>query len=170
MAGYNKLNKRPALRDAILRNQVTTLLWNGRLETTHARAKAVQRIAEKIIALAVRTYDDTVTVQKDTVDSKGVKSKREVINDGPKKLAARRKIMAQVYDVQEQRAPKEPKADFIARTEDIKHPLLEKIFNVYAPKYAQRAKEAGVGGGYTRVIKLGSRRGDAAEMAVVELV
>ncbi len=170
MAGYNKLNKRPALRDAILRNQVTTLLWNGRLETTYARAKAVQRIAEKIIALAVRTYDDTVTVQKDTVDSKGVKSKREVINDGPKKLAARRKIMAQVYDVQEQRAPKEPKADFIARTEDIKHPLLEKIFNVYGPRYKKRAEEMGTNGGYTRVVRLGARRGDAAEAAIIELV
>ena len=58
MAGYNKLNKRPDLRDAILRNQVTSLLWNGKLETTFARAKAVQRIAEKIIALAVMNSDN----------------------------------------------------------------------------------------------------------------
>ena len=170
MAGYNKLNKRPALRDAILRNQVTTLLWNGKLETTFARAKAVQRIAEKIIALAVKTYDDTVTVQKDAVDSKGVKVKREVINDGSKKLAARRKIMAQVYDVQEQRAEKEAKADFIARTEGIKHPLMEKIFNVYGPRYKQRAEELGTNGGYTRVVRTGPRRGDAAEGAIIELV
>ena len=170
MAGYNKLNKRPDLRDAILRNQVTSLLWNGKLETTFARAKAVQRIAEKIIALAVKTYDDTVTVQKDAVDSKGVKVKREVVNDGPKKLAARRKIMAQVYDVQEQRAEKEAKADFIARTEGIKHPLMEKIFNVYGPRYKQRAEELGTNGGYTRVVRTGPRRGDAAEGAIIELV
>ena len=170
MAGFNKLNKRPALRDAILCNQVTTLLWTGRLETTYARAKAVQRIADKIIALAVKTYDDTVTVQKDVVDSKGVKSKREVINDGAKKLAARRAVMAQVYDVQEQRADKESKADFVARTESIKHPLIEKIFNVYGPKYKKRAEELGTNGGYTRVIKAGPRRGDAAEVAIIELV
>jgi len=120
--------------------------------------------------LAVKTYDDTVTVQKDSVDSKGVKVKREVINDGPKKLAARRKIMAQVYDVQEQRAEKEAKADFIARTEGIKHPLMEKIFNVYGARYKQRAEELGTTGGYTRVVRTGPRRGDAAEGAIIELV
>ena len=170
MAGYNKLNKRPSIRDAIIRNQVTTLLWTGRVETTYARAKAVQREAEKIIALAVKTYDDTVTVTKDSVDEKGVKVKKEVINDGPKKLAARRKITACVYDVQEQRQPKEAKGAFVARTEGIKHPLLEKIFNVYGPRYKARAEQKGTNGGYTRVVKTGPRRGDAAEGAIIELV
>lgn len=170
MAGYSKLGKRPSIRDAILRNQVTALLWTGKVETTLPRAKAVQRVAEKIITLAVNTYKDTVTVKKSVVDEKGVSSKKEVINDGPQKLAARRKIMAQVYDAQEQRLPKESKSDFIARTEDIKHPLLEKIFNVYAPKYAARKEETGQGGGYTRIIKCGPRRGDAAERAIIELV
>ena len=65
---------------------------------------------------------------------------------------------------------KESKANFIARTENIRHPLIEKIFNEYAPKYAQRGKEKGQKGGYTRVIKLGARRGDSAEVAVIELV
>ncbi len=170
MAGYNKLGKRASIRDAIICRQVTDLLWYGKVETTYARAKAVQRVAEKIITLAVNTYQDTVTVTKTVTDDKGVKSKKEVINDGPKKLNARRKIMAQVYDIQEQRAEKESKSAFIARTEGIYHPLLEKIFNVYGPRYANRKEETGQGGGYTRVVKVGSRRGDAAEVAIIQLV
>ena len=69
-----------------------------------------------------------------------------------------------------QRKPKESIEAFEARTEDIKHPLLEKIFNLYAPKYAARIKEVGQGGGYTRIVRLGARRGDSAEMAIVELI
>ena len=78
--------------------------------------------------------------------------------------------MSKLYDIQEVRAEKESKAAFVARTEDIKHPLIEKIFNVYAPKYAKRREELNNGGGYTRVIKLGTRNGDNALMAIVELV
>ena len=78
--------------------------------------------------------------------------------------------MAYVYDIQEQRKDKEPLADFEARTKDINHPLVEKIFNVYAPKYAERAEKLGQGGGYTRIVKIGQRRGDATEMAIVELI
>lgn len=165
-----KLGRPSKERNALLRGQVSTLLWNGKIETTLAKAKATARQAEKIITLAMNTYEDTLKVVKEVKGADGKKVKQEVLNDGPKKLAARRKIMAYVYDLQEQRKPKESKEAFNARIEGINHPIVEKIFNVYAPKYAERAKQVGQGGGYTRVIKLGQRRGDATEMAVVELV
>ena len=169
MAGFKKLSKRPALRDSIMRNQVTTLFWKGKVETTLARAKNVAREAEKLLTKAINTYTDTVKVTK-TVMVDGVATKKEVINDGPKKLNARRALMSYLYDAQEQRGAKEAKSDFIERTEHINHPLLEKIFNVYAPKYAERKQELGQGGGYTRIVKLGPRRGDGAEGAIVSLV
>ena len=153
-----------------IRGQASSFLWDGKIETTVARAKTLQSYVEKILTLAINSYEDTVKVTKTEVDSKGVKIKREVVNDGPKKLAARRAIMSKLYDRQEQRKDKESKATFIARTADINHPLIEKIFNVYAPKYAERAKELGQKGGYTRILKLGTRRGDNAPMALVELV
>lgn len=166
----DKLGRPSKERNAMLRNQVTDLLWNGKVETTLAKAKSVRSIAEKLLTAAINSYDDTVKVEKEIKDAKGVKVKKEVVNDGPKKLNARRKLMSYLYDKQEQRGEKETKASFVARTEGINHPLIEKIFNVYAPKYAERAKKLGQGGGYTRIIKLGARRGDAAEMAVVELI
>lgn len=165
-----KLGRPSKERNAMLRGQVSSLLWNGKIETTFAKAKATARMAEKIITLAVNSYEDTLKVVKEIKGADGKKVKQEVLNDGPKKLAARRKIMAYVYDLQEQRKPKESITAFQARVEGINHPIVEKIFNVYAPKYAERAKQVGQGGGYTRVIKLGQRRGDATEMAVVELV
>ncbi len=165
-----KLGRPSKERNAMLRGQVSTLLWNGKIETTLAKAKSTARVAEKIITLAINTYQDTLKVVKDIKGADGKKVKKEVLNDGPKKLAARKKIMGYVYDLQEQRKPKEKMEAYKARIEGINHPLLEKIFNVYAPKYAERAKTSGQGGGYTRITKLGSRRGDAAEMAIVELV
>lgn len=165
-----KLGRPSKERNALLRGQVSTLLWNGKIETTLAKAKATARVAEKIITLAINSYEDTLKVVKEVKSADGKKVKQEVLNDGPKKLAARRKIMSYVYDLQEQRKPKESITAFQARIEGINHPIVEKIFNVYAPKYAERAKQSGQGGGYTRVIKLGQRRGDASEMAVVELV
>lgn len=166
----DKLGRPSKERSAMLRGLVTDLLWYGKIQTTLAKAKSVRSEAEKLLTAAIKTYKDTVTVTKEIKDDKGVKVKTEVVNDGPKKLAARRKIMAYVYDKQEQRGEKESKTAFQARVEGINHPLLEKIFNVYAPKYAERAEKLGQGGGYTRIIKLGVRRGDAAEMAVIELI
>ena len=158
MAAVKKLGRPTDERLAVLRNQATALLWNGKITTTVEKAKAVRSYAEKLITLAVNSYEDTVKVTK------------EVVNDGPKKLNARRKLMASLYDVQEQRAQKEAKADFEKRTAGVAHPLIEKMFNVYAPKYAKRKQELGQGGGYTRILKLGARRGDNAEMAIIELV
>lgn len=166
----DKLGRPSKERNAMLRGQVSSLLWNGKIETTLAKAKSTARMAEKIITLAINTYEDTVKVEKQVKGADGKKTKTVVLNDGAKKLAARRKIMGYVFDLQEQRKPKESMEAYKKRIEGINHPLLEKIFNVYAPKYAERAKTSGQGGGYTRIIKLGARRGDAAEMAVVELV
>ena len=165
-----KLNRPTDERLAILRSLATNLLWYGKIETTLERAKEVRTYAEKLLTKAINTYEDVVKVMKDTVDAKGVKSQKEVVNDGAKKLAARRDIMSKLYDIQEIRAEKESKADFVKRTQDIKHPLIEKIFNVYAPKYAKRKETLGNGGGYTRIVKLGTRNGDNAEMAIIELV
>ena len=166
----SKIGRPTKERTALLRNQVSYLLWNEKLETTLAKAKAVRSVAEKFITLAINSYEDTVKVVKTVTNEKGVKVKQEFINDGPKKLNARRKMMAYLYDLQEVKGEKESKAAFRAKTKDINHPLIEKMFNVYAPKYAARAKELGQGGGYTRITKLGDRRGDNAEKALVELV
>lgn len=166
----NKLGKRTDLRMAILRGQLTDFLWNGSIETTIDRAQSVARLAEKVLTLAVNSYKDTIEVEKPYVNEKGEKTTRKVLNDGAKKLNARRKIMSMVNDVQEQRVEGEKKSAFKVRTEDVKHPLLEKIFNVYAPKFGARAEETGSKGGYTRMIKLGMRRGDAAMMVKLELI
>lgn len=165
----SKLGRPSKERLAVLRNQVSYLLWYGKIETTVAKAKSVASKAEKILTLAINSYEDNVTVKKMiTVDGKKVE--KEVVNDGVKKLNARRKMMEFLYDLSEQREKGESLENFKNRTDGVNHPLVEKIFNVYAPKYAERAKELGNFGGYTRVLKLGARRGDAAEMAIVELI
>ena len=170
MAQIKRLGRPSKERNAVTRNQATDLLWMGKITTTVAKAKALRSFVEKILTKAINTYEDTVKVQKTVVDEKGNKVVTEVLNDGAKKLAARRWIMAKLYSVKELRQKGETKEAFIARTEKIKNPLIEKIFNVYAPKYATRAKELGQGGGYTRIVKLGLRKGDAAEMAMIELI
>lgn len=165
----DKLGRASKERMAVLRGQVTALFENGRIETTVAKAKSTASKAEKIITLAKKTYQDNLTVTK-TVTVDGKKVEKEVVIDGPSKLNARRKIMAFLYEAPEKRQKDESLENFKARTEGVNHPLIEKIFNVYAPKYADRAKEVGTDGGYTRVIKTRARRGDAAELAIVELI
>ena len=165
-----KLGVNATQRIALLKNQATNLLWYGKIETTEARAKEVASYVSKILTLAVNTYTDTVETEVTVKDAKGKETKKTLLKDGNKKLNARRKIMSMVNDVQEVKGFKESKADFKKRTEDIKYPLIEKIFDEYAPKYASRKEEKGQGGGYTAIYKLGPRKGDAAEVAIITLV
>ena len=158
---YRKLGRPSDQREAMLRGLVSQLIWNGRIETTLARAKEVRSIAEKIITKAIREYENTVTVTK---------AGEEYVNDAPSKLAVRRQIMAYLYDIPETKGEKESKYDYNKRTKDNNHPIVEKLFRDIAPKYDKRAKELGQGGGYTRILKKGPRRGDAAEVVILELV
>ena len=164
-----KLGMTPTQRMADLRNQASNLLWFGRIETTLGRAKELRPYVEKIITLAMNSFEDVVETTVTTKDKKGKEVTTKMYKDGAKKLAARRKIISLTYDIQEQRG-KETMADFKARTEGVQHPLIEKIFDEIAPKYAQRAEELGQRGGYTRIYKLGERRGDAAPVAIIELI
>ena len=165
-----KLGKPTDQRLAMLSNLATDILWFGHIETTFDRAKAAAKIVEKIITLAINSYEDVVTVEKTTLDASGKEKKVTVSKDGVKKLNARRQIIAMIEDRQEQRKKGEKLVDFEVRTQGIKMPLVEKIFDEIAPKYAARANELGQKGGYTRVIKTSVRRGDNAQMALVELV
>ena len=166
----SKLGKRTDQRMAMLKNQVSELLWYGQIETTVDRAKAVRSLAEKYITIAMRAYQDDVKVTKTVTNAKGVKNEVAFTNDGPKKLAARRRLMAELVDLKEVKGDKESKSAYKARIKDTKHPLIEKIFKEYAPKYDARKNELGQGGGYTRILKTGTRRGDAAETCILKLI
>lgn len=159
-----KLGKASDQRDAMLRNLTTALLYNGKIVTTVARAKEVRPIAEKLITLAVSEYKNTVTVEKETRNDKQQIVKVEKVNDLPSKLHARRQIMAYLYDVPAAREDKETKREYAARTKSAGSLVVEKLFQELAPKYDGR------NGGYTRILKMGPRRGDGAEMAVLELI
>ena len=166
----SKLGKRTDQRMAMLKNQVSELLWYGQIETTVDRAKAVRSLAEKYITIAMRAYQDDVKVTKIVTDAKGAKKEVVFTNDGAKKLAARRRLMAELVDLQEIKGAKESKSAYKARIKDTKHPLIEKMFKEYAPKYDARKNELGQGGGYTRILKTGTRRGDAAETCILKLI
>ncbi len=170
MALERKLGKKTDVRLQMVYSQASELLWHGKIETTVDRAKEVRKVAEKMLTIAINTYEDTVTVTKQKLNQKDEKIDVTFVNDGPKKLAARRKLMANLEDLQEIQGEKEKKADFKKRTQEVNHPLVEKLFREYAPKYAKRAEELGQKGGYTRIIKLGARRGDNAETCILELV
>ncbi len=159
-----KLGKATDQRLAMLRNLTTAFLWNGKLVTTEKRAKEVRPIAEKLITLAVREYKNTETVTKQSRNDKQQIIEREVMNDLPSKLHARRQMMSFLYDLQETKAKDESKSAYKERTKENRHPVVEKLFREIAPKYDGR------NGGYTRITKMGPRRGDAAEMVILELV
>ena len=178
MAKYRKLSRTSSQRKALLRNQVTNLLYHGRIVTTEAKAKEVQKIAEGIIAMAVREKDnfDEVTVQakvarkdkdgkrvKEVVDGKKVTVYDEVDKtikkDKPSRLHARRQMLQILYPVTE--VPTE----LAGRKRNTKKvDLPAKLFDEIAPKYVDRK------GGYTRIVKIGERKGDGAMTVVIELV
>ncbi len=178
MAQYRKLGKTQSQRKALLRNQVTALIYKGKIVTTEARAKEVRKIADGLIALAVKEKDnyETVTVMakvarkdkdgkrvKEVVDGKKVtvydEVEKTIKKDKPSRLNARRKMLSVLYPVTE--VPKQA-AGRKKNTKKIDLPA--KLFDEIAPKYANRS------GGYTRIIKLGQRKGDAAMEVILELV
>ena len=201
MAKYRKLGRTSDQRKALLRNQVTALLYNGKIVTTEARAKEVRKLVEPLITLAVKEKDNfetvkvTAKVARKDKDGKRVKQivdkntkavlsethrdkdgkilriengmtvtvydevEKEIKKDLPSRLHARRQIMKVLYPVKE--VPNTP-AGRKKNTKEIN--LADKIFDEYAPKYANRK------GGYTRIIKIGPRKGDAAMEVVLELV
>ena len=165
-----KLGRVAQQRKALLRNQVTGLIRHGRIETTLARAKEIRSLADQLVTLAVRTYDSTVTAKKEYHNDKGQIVEVEVTNDLPAKLHARRLMMACLYDVKEDKKRDESKSEYRERTKDNRHPVVEKLFREYGPKYRARNAEKNCAGGYTRIYRLGPRRGDAAEMCVIEMV
>ena len=165
-----KIGRTSEQRMALLRNQASELLWYGKIKTTQAKAKALQPYVEKIITKAISVYDLNEESEIKKTDAKGKEVTQKVIKDSPKKLAVRRALMGKLRDLQEIKGFNEKKSEYKARTKDIQHPLMEKLFNEIAPKYAQRKEELGQGGGYTRIYLLGERRGDAAEEAIIELV
>lgn len=171
MALYRKLGRPGDQRKAILRTLVSALIWNGKIETTEARAKEVRGIAERLITLALKEYNNTVMVTKEHNNEKGQSVSMEVKNDSPSKLHARRQIMSYLYDLKEIRKKDENSKTYLERTKDIKHPIMEKLFGEIAPKYDKRREtNNGQSGGYTHIIKKGPRRGDAAEVVILELV
>ena len=178
MAGYRKLGRTASQRKALLRNQVTNLLYHGKIVTTEAKAKEIRKIAEHLITLAVKEKDnfETVTVKakvarkdengkrvKEVVDGKKVdvfdEVDKEIKKDMPSRLHARRQMNKVLYGitvVPTEAAGKKKNT----KTVDV----ADKLFDEIAPKYADRK------GGYTRIVKIGQRKGDAAMEVFIELV
>lgn len=178
MAKYRKLGRTASQRKALLRNQVTMLLQHGKIRTTEAKAKEICKIAEGLIASAVKEKDnfEEVTIKakvakkdaegkrvKEVVDGKKVTVYEEVEKtikkDNPSRLHARRQMLKVLYPVTEV-----PTAAAGKKKNTKEVDLVDKLFTEIAPKYADR------NGGYTRIIKIGQRKGDAAMEVILELV
>ena len=178
MAKYRKLGRTSSQRKALLRNQVTALLNNGKIVTTEAKAKEIRKIAEGLIAMAVKEKDnyEEVTVKakvarkdengkrvKEVVDGKKKTVYDEVDKtikkDMPSRLHARRQMLKVLYPVTEV-----PTAQAGRKKNTKEVDLVAKLFDEIAPKYADRK------GGYTRIVKIGQRKGDAAMEVLIELV
>lgn len=124
-----KLGRTAEQRQALLRNQASELLWYGKITTTKAKAKELKPYVEKIITKAIKVYDDNIEIDVVKTDKKGKEITEKGVKDSPKKLAVRRQLMAKLRDLQEVKPFSEKKSDFKARTGDIQHPLMEKLFN-----------------------------------------
>lgn len=178
MAGYRKLSRTASQRKALLRNQVTNLLYHGKMVTTESKAKEIRKIAEGLIAMAVKEKDNFETVKvtakvarkdadgkrvKEVVDGKKVtvydEVEKEIKKDMPSRLHARRQMNKVFYPVTEVPANGKGRK---ANTKKID--MAEKMFDEIAPKYEGR------NGGYTRIIKIAQRKGDAAMKVLIELV
>ncbi len=178
MAGYRKLGRTSDQRKAMIRSQVTALLYHGRIRTTEARAKEIRKVAEGLIALAVKEKDNfevvTVTAKVPRKDANGKRVKevvngkkvtvydevqKEIKKDKPSRLHARRQMLKVLYQVTEV-----PSA-IAGRKKNTKSiDLPAKLFDEIAPKYVSR------NGGYTRLVKIGQRKGDGAMEVLLELV
>ena len=163
MAYQRKLGRTADQRKALLRGLVTNLIKYGKIETTEAKAKEVRRIAERLITLAAKECDNTVEVTKTYHNDKGQLVEETVKNDAPSKLHARRMMLAYLYNMPEEKQADENKAEYRARTRDVKFPVIEKLFEIGRTMKDRK-------GGYTRIYKLGPRRGDAAEMVILEIL
>ena len=176
MAGYRKLGRTSSQRKAMLRSLVTALLFNGKIVTTEARAKEVKKIAEGLIALAVKDNFETVKVTakvarkdengkrvKEVVDGKKVtvydEVEKEIKKDKASRLHARRQMLKVLYDVTDV-----PTARAGKKKNTKKVDMPAKLFDELAPKYANR------NGGYSRIVKIGQRKGDGAMEVLLELV
>ena len=178
MAGYRKLGRTSSQRKAMIRSQVTALLYHGSIKTTEARAKEIRKVAEGLIALAVKEKDnfETVTVTakvakkdaegkrvKEVVNGKKVtvydEVQKEIKKDKPSRLHARRQMLKALYDVTEVPTAAAGKKK---NTKSVDIPA--KLFDEVAPKYVSR------NGGYTRIVKIGQRKGDGAMEVLLELV
>ena len=178
MAKYRKLGRTSDQRKALIRGQVTALLYNGKIVTTEAKAKEIRKVAEGLIALAVKEKDnfEEVTVKakvarkdkdgkrvKEVVDGKKVtvydEVEKTIKKDKPSRLHARREMLKVLYPV------KEVPAEAAGKKKNTKQvDLPAKLFDEIAPKYADR------NGGYTRIVKIGQRKGDGASEVLLELV
>ena len=178
MAKYRKLGRTSSQRKAMIRSQVTALLQHGKIVTTEARAKEIRKVAEGLIAKAVKEKDNIETVKvtakvarkdsegkrvKEVVNGKKVtvydEVEKEIKKDLPSRLHARRQMMKVLYEVTEV-----PTAAAGRKKNTKSVDLTAKLFDEIAPKYVNR------NGGYTRLVKIGMRKGDGAMEVLLELV
>jgi len=178
MSGYRKLGRESSVRKAMMRSLTTNLLYHGKIVTTETRAKEVRKTAEKLITIAKKEKDnyESVTVKAKVAqkDANGNRVKKDdngkrvtvfnevdktIKKDNPGRLNARRRILSYLYPVTEVPADGRKKRSLTVHVD-----MAAKMFDEIAPKYADR------NGGYTRMIKIGPRKGDGAPMVIIELV